>query len=229
MKIKIVKRTISLFLIFSVLSLAGYLFLEPETSKAATTTDDVIVSQVVTEEITISSPANMALDPAIPGITGGTGNSTGHTTWTIITNDTSGFNLTLKKDGKLNYDGGGTGKEFNDYASSTPLAYTWANVGAGETGFGFNVTGAASTTDIVAKYKDNGADTCGGAGSSITDGQCWNQIPTTADSEQIANRATWTPSGGVTVSVKFRAQAGSSNFLESGTYQTTITATATTN
>lgn len=225
---KTIKRTISAFLIFSVFSLSGYLFLEPEVSRAATASDDVVVSQVVTGEITISDAGNETLSGEIGGMTGGTGNSSGNTTWTVTTNDTSGFSLTLKKDGKLNYDGGGTNKEFDDYATSSPLVYDWSSAGSGETKFGFNVTGAASTTDVVAKYKDDGASTCG-AGSTITDGKCWNQIPTTTDEETIVNRSTWTPTGGSTVSIKFRADAGANNHLESGTYQTTITATATTN
>lgn len=224
---KTIKKTISVFLIFSVFSLTGYLFLEPEVSIAATASDDVVVSQTVTGEITISDASNETLSGDIGGMTGGTGNSSGNTTWTVTTNDTSGFSLTLKKDGKLNYDGGGTNKEFDDYASTSPLAYAWNSAGSGETKFGFNVTAAASTTDVVAKYKDNGAD-CG-SGNNVSDGQCWNQIPTTTDEETIVNRSTWTPTSGVTVSIKFRAEAGSNNHLESGTYQTTITATATTN
>ena len=223
-----IKKTLSSFLILSVLLSVAYISFEPEISKAqASDTDTVTVTQTVTEEITISDAADMTLTPSISGITGGSGSSTDHTTWTITTNNTSGYELTLNKNNTLRLSGGGANREFSDYASSTPVDYNWSSPGSGQTRFGFNVSAAASSTDIVAKYRDNGAGTCG-TGDNVSDGQCWNGIPDTGDEEAIANRTTWTPTGGVTVSVKFRTEAGADNYLESGDYTTTITATATT-
>jgi len=203
---------------------SGTFFLfEPGIIKAIT--DQVLVTLGITSEITISSPSDVTLT-SIPGMTGG--NSTSNAiTWTVVTNDTSGYTLKIEKD-QLLQKGAGANQTIANYTETvtgTP-DYNWGAVGAGNEEYGF----APSTgTDIVQKFKNNGV-ACNQSGGSVTDQKCWSPIPTTpTTAETLATSSTYTPDGGTATAIKVKVEVGSSNHLEEGTYTSTITATATTN
>ncbi len=221
------KAFLSLFvstaLVFSSLVFAFYPVLEPIITTAVT--DDVLVSLSITSEITISAPSNVTLS-SISGMTGGSSTSSA-IAWTVITNDTAGYSLTLKKDTLLRSGAGGTDKELADYTeavSGTP-DYSWGSVGAGNEEFGF---APSSGDDFVQTFKNNGAS-CDQSGGSITDEKCWLDIPTTPTTESIASKSSATGSSGSATAIKVKAEVGASNYLEEGTYTSTLTATAVTN
>ena len=217
-----VKEIISLTLITSIASAFGYVNFEPEIVGAATANDPVVVTQAVTSEISISSPADVTMSPDIAGTTGGTGN--GSATWTVITNDTTGFILALKAGATPALASGAD--TFAEYTEAGAVPdYTWS-VASAASEFGYTVE-AATTADLAAGFKDNGSDTCGGAGSLDTADVCWDGF-TTSDATVI-NRSSETGGAGEAEVVKFRAQSGASHFQEEGSYTATITATATTN
>ncbi len=212
------KQTISLIIIISLLAAGSYMFFEPELIKAVG--DETAVSLTVTTEITLSCSSTCVMTGTINSITGGTAN--GDFTCTVTTPDTSGWNLTIKKDQLLQTAGGGANKEFSDYATSTPLSYDYDAPGNGNETFGFNL--ASSTIAAVDDFTDNGADTCGSG--SVSDDHCWSYFPTTPTTEKVCSTSTPAASGAA-VNFGLRAVAGGSNALLEGGYAATTTVTAT--
>lgn len=215
------KRIQSLFVSISFFGLScfSYAYFEPDIAFAVT--DVVVITQGVTSEITISSPADVTMSPTIAGMTGGTGN--GSATWTVITNDASGFNLKLKASASPALVFGAY--SFADYteASAGVPDFTWA-VATADSEFGYTVQ-AATTADLVAAFKDNG--TACNIGTADAVDKCWDGFSTVDTT--VINRSSITSSAGEAEVVKFKAQSGASHFQAEGTYTATITATALTN
>jgi len=216
--------------IFTLLAVfLGGLFLftafEPVLLKAVSDSDDVLVSLDITGEITISDASDIVLS-ALSGMTGGTSTS-GAITWNVNTSAVGGYTLTIEKDHLLYTNGGGADKQIADYteASAGTPDYDWDAVGAGNEEFGFAPSAGA---DIVQKFKNSGG-VCNQAAGTVSDLQCWSPIPTTATQETLATSASGTGESGTDTSIKVRAEVGTGNYLESGTYTSTITATAATN
>lgn len=215
--IKEIKSVLSLTLIISMISVFSYVSFESEIVSAVT--DSVVVTQSVTSEISITSPSDVTMAPTIAGMTGGTGN--GSATWTVVSNDTSGFNFGIMASTSAALTSGAN--SFADYTEAgAVLDYDWS-VAAADSEFGYTVE-AATTADLVTAFKDNGLDTCGGAGSNDTTDMCWDGF-TTVNAVAI-NRTSATSITGEAEVVKFRAQSGGSHFQVEGTYTATITATA---
>jgi len=213
-----VKTVILFFPVVFVLSLL-YLAFEPMVTGAVA--DSAVVSLSVTSEITISSPADTSLTPSIPGVTGNAGSpSTASLTWTVITNNSAGFNVKLKSstDPSLQLDGSNT---FSDYTNATPLNYTWQTPSASAAWFGFTVE-PATAADTVVAFLDNGSNTCG-TGAVNGANTCWGGLATT--DTDVINRTSATSSSGEAEVVKFWAESNA-KFLNSGSYTATITATA---
>ena len=196
---------------------------EPGLIKAVT--DDVLVTLGITGEVTISHPSDVVLSD-IPGMTGGSSTSSA-LTWTVTTSSANGYTLKIEKDHLLRK-GTGSNQTIADYteaAAGTP-DYNWGSVGAGNEEFGF---APSSGADFVQKFKNN-TTTCNQAAGSITDLQCWSPIPITpATAENIAYSASPTDGDGTDTAIKVKAEVGSSNNLEEGSFTCTITATATNN
>lgn len=215
----VIKKTVFCSVaVFLVLPLLFFVF-EPVVSSAVT--DEVVVSLSVTEEITITSPNDTSLTPSIPGITGNAGSpSTGSLTWTVKTNNATGFNMKIKasSDPALLLDGT---FNFSDYTATTPLNYTWLSPSASAAWFGFTVE-AATNADTVAAFLDNGSNTCG-TGATAGTNTCWSGLATT--DKDIINRTSNTSSSGEAEVVKFRAESNA-KFLKEGSYTATVTVTA---
>lgn len=218
------KQVLSLTLAINLIMLGGYVFLEPQIIKADTGLTAISLS--VTGEININCSSTVALVPSIAGQSGGIATTTFGCV--VETNDSAGYNFTLEKDQKLQITDVAD-QRFDDYTTSTDANPDWAwdSVGAGNEEFGFNIVSSASTTDIVQLFLDNGSDTCG-TSTSITAWQCWYPIPT-SPAVQVVNRSSATVPGGQTTVFGLQAEAGSSNNLEEGTYNSTTTVTAVTN
>lgn len=217
-------KTLSIVLAISLIAFGGYIFFEPQLTKAVADTTGVTLS--VTGEININCSSTVALSPSMAGQSGGIATTTFGCQ--VETNDSSGYNLTLEKDQKLRI-ADVANQRFDDYTtSSAAVDWTWDAVGAGNEEFGFNIVSAASSTDIVAKFLDDGSSECS-TSTSITAWQCWYPIPTNPSSEQVINRTTATPPGGTSITFGIQAEAGSSNNLQEGTYNCSTTATAVVN
>ena len=165
--------------------------------------------------VSITSPANVSLSPNI--YTLGGGSATGDASWTVVTDNPSGYTLAIKAstDPAMK----SSDDNFADYtkAGANP-DYTWS-VGSGVAEFGFSPEGS----DITATYLDNGLDTCGaGTGSADT---CWDEFLTT--NKTIATSGSDNNPLGTATTVKFRAEAESAATKSAGDYSATITLTAT--
>ncbi len=218
------KRIISLSVIVNLLVPMAFAILEPQITKAVA--DNVTVTAEVTEEISITSPADVLLASSIPGMTGNPGApASGSATWTVITNNATGFNLKIKATSDPSMKNTDGEYYFFDYTSAAAGSpdYTWASPAVGSAEFGYSVT-AATAADTDTPFLNGGA-TCG-TGALNTDNKCWWDL-TTADTTVI-NRSTNTTSAGEAEKVNFRAESNG-QFLKEGYYDALVTVTATMN
>ena len=164
--------------------------------------------------ITLSVPGDIALSN-LSADSGGT--SSGEAAWQVITNNNSGYQLSIKAatSPALKYQTDG----FSDYspAGSVP-DFAWS-VGASQTAFGFTPEG----DDIASRYLDNGS-ACG-TGSGETSEHCWDGLSTS--DRVVAQRLSNNDPAGSATTVKFKAQIGTGGTsLAAGAYAAAITATA---
>ncbi|HEY4497852.1 MAG TPA: hypothetical protein VJC20_03830 [Candidatus Paceibacterota bacterium] len=163
--------------------------------------------------IAISSPANVAMSPAIVS-NGGTGE--GSAAWTVTTDNIGGYILTVaaSTDPALT----ASSDSFANYspAGSVP-DFTW-HVSASASEFGFTPSGS----HITDTYKDNGSSCA--TGSSDTANACWAAV--TTSNTTIARSFSANQPSGTATTVKFRAEAGSARNQSAASYSATITATA---
>lgn len=197
---------------------------EPAISKAIE--DQFTVTQVVTAEISFLTPASdITMSPTLAGITGGTSN--GQTTVRVLTNNATGYSMTLTASssaGMIGNTQGGTIPAYVHTGSTTPQ-FTFTTP-ANTARFGYTVE-ASTTADLAQAFKDNG--TLCGVGSADAADSCWINASTTAVT--IMNRSTATAASGSTSTIKFRVVISSSPSpaIPQDTYVATSTLTATTN
>lgn len=173
----------------------------------ATASDSVSVGVTINNYISISSPTDVTLS----AIAGTGGSSQGTAAWTVTTNNILGYTLSVAAAASPAMSGGG-----NTIADYTPLVAgtpeTWS-VAAADSEFGFSAEGASTPTATwgqpslsLGKYR----------GFNGTSGI------------QVASKSVNTSGSGEATTVYFKAEVGSSHFQPSGSYSSTITATATT-
>lgn len=168
--------------------------------------DSVFISLSGTGDITMSS--------ALPGLTGGVSN--GSTTFTVITDSPTGYEVTLQSSEApaMQNATGGTIANYNngdiaDFAFTTP---------ATSAVFGFSPEGV----DVADTFLDNTV-TCG-VGSSDTADACWagaSTTPVTIVESGSPNQPT-----GATSTLLFRVDLTNGANIETGVYTATATLTA---
>ncbi len=172
--------------------------------------------------LSLSAPADVTLSPSISGTLGGTAN--GNASWTVLTDGPAGYSLSLRADATpaMRCSGGGCSVGVDNFADYTPA-------GAGTPDFTFSVAATAAEfgfspegTDIVQKFKDNGA-ACDAGALDAAD-SCWLNTATT--NETIARSAAANHPSGTATTVKFRAVSGASNVQPAGSYSASIVITA---
>jgi len=175
--------------------------------------------------ISISAPADVTMNPAIAGVTGGTGD--GQASWTVITDNPAGYTLAIKASisPALECSSGGCSVGIDSFADYTPTTvgvpdYDWL-IAPADSEFGFTPEGV----HIVQKYRDDG-NACN-TGINDTINACWYNFSTS--DENIASSSSSNHPSGTSTTVKFKAQSGSSHLQVAGIYSATITATATAN
>jgi len=179
--------------------------------------------------LSISSPANVEMTGSIQSLAGGV--ATGEMSWTVITDNPAGYNLSVKSDSTSPaMQGQSHGDTFTDYtpANAGTPDYSWS-VADSTAEFGFSPEGS----HIIQKFKDNGV-TCN-TGNSNTSDKCWYGFSTS--NEATANSYSSNHPSGTATTVKVKAQLYNSDgvpnndtgMLIGDTYQATITATATNN
>lgn len=219
---KILVSAFSLYLIF----LGSFFLFESDDLFAATVQDQITVSQSVTAEISITSPANVTMSPSLGGITGG--NSDGYAQWTVTTSANDGFTATLTASGTPSQNYVMLGNSYGDYIDNYTEAaynvpdYTWSVTSAAE--FGYTAT-TSTAADVAQAFKTTspGSGPCN-AGSNAAADTCWIAASTTA--RQVMNRSTSATSG-TSLGIHFKVTLNNHNVVED-TYVATTTITATT-
>jgi len=203
---------------------SGFLMAEPRLGMAIE--DQFTITQTITSEISFATTAaDVTMTPSLGGLTGGTSNGT--TTVVVVTNDSSGYTMTIKASSSPAMQGNTQGGSVADYTqASTYVPDFTFSVPTGEE-FGYSVS-ASTTADLAQKFLDNGSDTCN-TGSADTSGtaSCWYSLSTTATSTIF--RSSETTVYGSTSSVYFKLRINSGSAVPEDTYVATTTLTATTN
>ncbi len=200
--------------------LVSFFILEPKVSRAIV--DVHKITQSVTAEISfLAVPTDVVMSPPLAGVTGGT--AAGTSTVRVLTNNDTGYNMTLSFSSTTamgRNSGGGSIPNYSPTAAGVP-DYTFASEVFGQ--FGYTVL-ASTTSDLATSFKDDGAD-CN-TGSGDVSNKCWLNPSTTA--KTIINRTTATSGSGATTSLAFRVHIPSSPVpaIQEGTYVATATLTA---
>lgn len=187
--------------------------------------DQFTITQVITAEISFAVGAtDVVMTPQLGGITGGTSNGT--STVIVLTNNSTGYTMTIVASTSPAMKGFSGISEIPDYtpANASIPDFTYAV----PTGYEFGYTvGASTTSDLAQKFLDNGSTCNTGASDTGTVASCWYGLSTTATSTIL--RSTQTPGSGSTSSIYFKVTINSGSNLLQGTYKATTTLTATTN
>ena len=181
----------------SLMLFLAYSTFEPAITEAVTATDDVNVTLTVSPTISINHPSDVSM-----GTITGTGSVTGSTTWTVTTNNASGWKLEVATDQtNTMHSGSDIFTDYTEASDGTPE--TWSVLGTASE-FGFGATGTFIETKFgAAKYMGFNSTT----------------------KEQVSHNAAAT--AGDDTTVIFKAEVGSSKSQPTGNYSAVVTATAT--
>lgn len=179
----------------------------------------VTASQLVSAEISLTvTNTSLDISPAIPGLTGGDGNSS--TTVTVVTSNSGGYSVTVQATtsgtSTAAMKGETAGGVVADYSATT--SENWASTpSGGRSQFGFGVTNTSLSSVNSAPYY----------GTCTSLEHCWAKVPTTTPKTVVAVSAA-TPAGGDKISLKFRVHvpANSNPLVIEDWYRATTTLTA---
>ncbi len=175
-------------------------------SKAATASDTVQVNVTIGSTISISSPADVNLGSTTG--TGDTGPSGGSASWTVTTNNSTGYKLEWSTDTAEMSSGSDVINAYSPGSADTPEAWS---VDAADAEWGARLS-SASTDANTSEWGTDGDD------------EKWLNVATSP--REIVTRNSET--AGSTETVYFRVQVGANHTLPTGTYSTNVTMTATT-
>jgi len=210
-------KTLSAFLLISLILSIGYVYFEPEII-AAQDTKKIDVTLEVNPEISLTSPGNIAMSTALT-MTQNTATGTG-ASWNVKTINQAGYKLELKGErANIMYDGGTT-EYFTDYTEATAnVPETWSVTSDYE--FGFSVFGTDTPTATWGTDID-----CTGASAHIPSTTLKYQGFKSVTAIQVATRDSQTDPDGIdTVMCVAAEQQGV--YAPSGSYTANITGTAT--
>ncbi len=205
----------------------AFLSLEPTIGRTATfasTTDEFLITQSITGEISFLVPAaDVTMAGAINGITGG--NSTGTTFAVVRTNSVTGYTMDLSFSNSPAMRGNvSTSTSIRNYVGvvgEPQFAFTASSAAL----FAYTVS-ASNTVDLDQSFLDNGS-VCNSVGGSDTADACWMGGIATS-TFRIVNRSSSADTG-ATTSLKFRINVPNnpSPAVVADTYTATATLTAT--
>lgn len=169
--------------------------------------------QAMNEDVylSVSSPSDVSLSPAIDTTIGGTAD--GQALWTVTTNNPAGYSMTASANtSPALHSATDSFSDLSVAVSGTP-DFSWVSP-TNQANFGYTVEG----TDASSFFLDNGS-VCG-VGVLQTVNKCWLGFSTSAKTISVKNSSNH-PVGSDTT-IKFRAQTDSGRNLTAGTYQAII-------
>lgn len=170
--------------------------------------------QLDTVFISLAGGADIVLSPDLPGLTGGI--STGSTTFTVVTDSPTGYQMTLSAEGAPAMQRA-DGASIANYNNGVTADFTFT-IPAVSAVFGFSPEGV----DVANAFLDN-STTCG-VGSTDTLNACWAGASTTAIT--IVESASSNQPTGATTTLLFQVGIANGGGVESGVYTATTTITA---
>lgn len=219
MKRKILKNSFlfSATIFFSLSAFFVY-FYSNDVLAQSTDSDEVIVTLDVTAGISIDSPIDISMSRNL-GVVADT--AVASSTWTVRTNNATGYNLTVKASTTPAMQQNST-TTIADFPTGTPAAWNGTTVPSGTAKFGFSAYG----DDVSTGVWGSGAD-C--QSSSHVPSATLNYLgfTTNESSPVVANRTSTTTPSGNTTTVCYAVQQNGF-YIPSGTYTAIITATAVT-
>lgn len=187
--------------------------------------DQFTITQTVTSEISfLTQASDVVMNGTIAGVTGGTSN--GGTQVVVLTNDASGYTMTIKASSSPAMQGNSQGGSINDYTPATGGVPDYAFSVPSGYEFGYTVS-ASTTADLAQKFKDDGAACNTGTNDTSGFASCWYGLSTVATSTIV--RTTATPASGATTTLFFRVTINPNSGLAEDTYTATSTLTVTSN
>lgn len=214
------KKLLSIFtalflLSITFFSLEGTIVSADQTaSTTPTSTLNFNVTLSVTSELSLTCPSSVAMS-SISGLTGGSSISSADCN--VKSNDVNGYILYINASSSpALVNNSSSSIYFDNYRTSTP-EYTWVNAAASSS-FGISV----SSTDAVTAFK-NDTSVCG-SGSLTSYTACFRSLSTSNIS--LASASAATAYSGVTTTIGFKAEVGSTRNQPTGTYTAGITVTA---
>ena len=200
--------------------------IEPAISGAVT--DAFTVTQTVTSEISFATAStDVTMDGSLAGITGGT--SVGATQFAVLSNDSSGYNVTAQADSDPALAGAVQGDNIDNYTEASAGVPDYAYSVPSGAEFAYTVS-ASTTADLDQSFKDNASTTCN-TGSADTNGiaTCWLGFDAT-NAETIINRTSEsTTASGELAMMYFKVTISSGSNLAEDSYVADVTLTAVTN
>lgn len=210
MQKNIFKKIISIVLVV-IIMFQVYLLAEPVI--AVDDTDGVTVTLTVDTGITISDGANVTMAPNIGVSSDG---AIGSSSWTVRTNNATGYSLAVKSSTNPALVSGSN--VFENYSeASAGVPEVW-NVSNGKR-FGYSAYGDNTPTATWGT-----SASCGSGGVPAVDQK---YVGFTTSNKVIASNSGVTPTTGITTNICFAAEQDTV-YAPSGVYTATITATATT-
>lgn len=163
--------------------------------------------------ISLAVSGDVVMSPNLPGLTGGTSN--GSTTFTVITDSPSGYQLAIsaENDPAMQSDV----NTIADYSAGANPDFSFL-VGSTDAHLGFSPQGV----DVVQEFLDDGG-TCN-TGSLNTSLACWDGL--SISDRVFASGLSANHPDGATTTLNFRVGIGSSAGVEAGLYTATTTVTA---
>lgn len=212
---KILRKVFAIVLML-VIIFQIYLYTEKSVD-AVSVTDGVQVTLTVDTGITISNGLDAAMTPNIGVSSDG---SIGSSSWIVRTNNTAGYTLAVKADAapalRVIATPANNFQDYTEVTSGVPEPWT---VASGAKEFGYSAYGTDTTTGTW-----GAAASCGTAGVPAG---TQNYVGFKTTDKIIAQKATVTPTAGITTNICFAA-AQNAIYAASGAYVANITATATT-
>lgn len=189
---------------------------EVATGYSSSTSYDLQAGYQQMQETFIS--ITQAPDITMPNMGGiGSVSSTGSTTWTVVTDNVAGYELSVRAASSSALQSV-EGYSFDDYTPTGAAPDFAFSIPATTSAFAFTPEGV----DINQAYQDNGSS-CNIASGDTADA-CWGGFSTS--DEQVAVSSSSNHPAGATTTLKVRAENGASHIQEAGTYTATLIITA---
>ncbi len=216
---KLAALLLSLLVITTIIFVNSLAYMGPSVALAQAATDSVVVTLNVTAGIAIDSPADVAMSRAL-SMTNMT--AIGTSTWTVTTNNITGYSLTIKATSSPAMQQNST-TTIADYQTAAPN--TWA-VTSGNAKFGFSAYGTDVTT--VPTNPWGSGSSCAPVSAHVPSTTLkYLGFTTSTSSPEIARRSATTTFAGSATTVCFAVEQNGF-YIPSGAYSATITATAVT-